>query len=55
MQLLHIYICTYMLFVQMGDTPLHVALQSGNYHSNEVVEALIKGGADVNITNKVSN
>ena len=44
-----------MLFLQMGDTPLHVASQSWHYDSNEVVEALIKGGADVNITNKVSN
>ena len=44
-----------MLFLQMGDTPLHVASQSQHYHINKVVEALIKGGADVNITNKVSN
>ena len=44
-----------MLFLQIGDTPLHVASQSGHYHSNEVVEALIKGGADVSITNNVSN
>ena len=44
-----------MLFLQMGDTPLRVALQSQHYRSNKVVEALIKGGADVKITNKVSN
>ena len=42
-----------MLFLQMGDTPLHVVSQSGKYSSNKVVEALIKGGADVNITNEV--
>ena len=44
-----------MLFLLMGNSPLHVASQSGHYHSNEVVETLIKGGADINITNKVSN
>ena len=44
-----------MLLLQMGNTPLHVALQSGHYRSNKVVETLLKGGADVNITNKVSN
>ena len=54
-QLLHNYIHSYMLFLQMGDTPLHVTLQSWHYRSDKVVEALIKGGADVNITNKVSN
>ena len=55
MQLLYNYIHSYMLFLQMGDSPLYVASQSGNYRSNKVVEALIKGGADVNITNEVSN
>ena len=54
-QLLYNCIHIRMLFLQMGNTPLHVALQSGHYHSNKVVEALIKGGADVNVTNKVSN
>ena len=43
-----------MLFLQMGDTPLHVVSGSFLYQNNDkVVEALIKGGADVNITNKV--
>ena len=48
--------CFYIL--QMGETPLQVVLQPPWYHRNdkfvEVVEALIKGGADVNITNEVS-
>ena len=43
----------------MGETPLQLVLQLyWNDHSDkivEVIEALIKGGADVNITNKVSN
>ena len=39
----------------MGNTPLHVALQLWHDYRITVVEALIKGGADVNITNKVSN
>ena len=45
--------------LQKGDTPLLVALQSHWHDDNdkvvEVVEVLIKGGADVNITNRVSN
>ena len=49
--------CFYIL--QRGITPLQVVLQSSWYYEYdkfvEVVEALIKGGADVNITNEVSN
>ena len=41
----------------MGETPLHMTLQSyWHYHDKiEIIEVLIKGGADVNITNRVSN
>ena len=43
-------------FLQEGETPLHVAsLISSSWWSNDkVVEVLIKSGADVNITNRVS-
>ena len=37
--------------LQSGRTPLHEALQ---YSNDEVVEILVKAGADVNIVDEVS-
>ena len=41
----------------MGDTPLHVASGAHcifHYNNDKIIQALLNGGADVNITNKVS-
>ena len=41
-----------MYYMQDGNTPLHLASENGQC---ELVEILAKAGADVTITNKVSN
>ena len=46
-QLMQKFVCT----VQDGYTPLHIAAQNGHV---EVVETLIKSGADISVVEKVS-
>ena len=41
-----------MLTFQYGKTPLHRAVEGNN---RDVVELLLKSGADVNVTDKVNN
>ena len=43
------------IFLQSGSTPLHAAAAAGLVWSNkQVIDILIKAGADVNATDKVS-
>ena len=43
------------IFLQSGSTPLHAAAPAGLWWSyKQVIDILIKAGADVNATNKVS-
>ena len=49
-----IYVKSSYIFLQSGSTPLHAAA-AGVWRSNkQVIDILIKAGADVNATNKVS-
>ena len=42
------------IFLQSGSTPLHAAVEASWWGNKQVIEILIKAGADFSATDKVS-